>query len=133
MPRRTTNLAVASVLLLVTLVGCSAGPPAPTIDLTARDLGLYIGDQPAEEIALKAGQTYRIRLTIDEARDHNLFIGSPDDLSHQRYDRIVGVATFRGKGTAEFDYTAPASGPLQFACVLAGHYGTMHGEIVFEP
>lgn len=131
MLRRATSL--ASVLLLVTLVGCSAGQAAPAIDLSARDLGLFIGDQPAEEIALKAGQTYRIRLTIDEDSDHNLFIGAADDLSHQRYDRIVGIATFRGKGTAEFDYTAPTSGPLQFACVLAGHYGTMHGDIVIEP
>lgn len=133
MPRRATNLAVTSAIAVVLLVGCSAGQAPPTIDLSAHDLGLFIGDQPAEEIALKVGQTYRIRLTIDEERDHNLFIGASDDLSHQRLDRIVGIATFRGKGTAEFDFTAPASGPLQFACILAGHYGTMHGEIVIEP
>lgn len=132
MLHRATGVAI-TIVMSVVVVGCAVSQSAPAIDLSARDLGLFIGDQPAAKISLKAGQTYRIRLTIDEARDHNLFIGSPDDLSHQRYDRIVGVATFRGRGTAEFDYTVPASGPLQFACVLAGHYGTMHGDIVIEP
>lgn len=128
-------------LMVAALAACTpaaapatpAAPPANLIELHAAKLKLTMGGQPAETITVKAGEPYTFRLVIDEPRDHNLYIGSADDLSHQRVEALVGVALLSGPGSAEFTTTFEAGQTVQFACTLAGHYGTMHGDIIVEP
>lgn len=121
-------------LIVAALAACTpAAAPANLIELHAAKLKLTISGQPAETITVRAGEPYTFRLVIDEPRDHNLYIGSADDLSHQQVDTLVGVALLRGPGTAEFTTTFEAGQAVQFACTLAGHYGTMHGDIIVEP
>jgi uncharacterized cupredoxin-like copper-binding protein len=44
---------------------------------------------------------------------------------------MVGMPLW-SSGTKEMRYTFKDGDKLQFACTLAGHYGTMHGEFVVE-
>lgn len=121
-------------LIVAAFAACApAAAPANLIELHAAKLKLTMGGQPAETITVKAGEPYTFRLVIDETRDHDLYIGSADDLSHRRPDKLVGVALFRGPATAEFTTTFEAGQTVQFACTLPGHYGTMHGDIIIEP
>lgn len=121
-------------LLVATIAACTpAAAPTNVIELHAAKLRLTMNGQPAETVTVKAGEPYTFRLAIDEERDHNLYIGAADDLSHQRVDKLIGIPLFRGAGTKEFTITFEAGQAVQFACTLAGHYGTMHGDIIITP
>ena len=43
---------------------------------------------------------------------------------------LPGIPTF-ASGTQELTYTFETTDPLQFACTLPGHYGSMHGDFEF--
>jgi hypothetical protein len=43
---------------------------------------------------------------------------------------LPGIATFQ-TGTQDFTYTFEATDPLQYACIVPGHYAPMHGDFEF--
>ncbi|HEV8516652.1 MAG TPA: hypothetical protein VGQ47_03305 [Candidatus Limnocylindrales bacterium] len=90
--------------------------------------------QPLTELRVEAGKEYLFRVTNTSAgtEQHNFYIGKAEDLAARKIDHLTGVPIFID-GSQEFVYTFESDqAPLQFACVLAGHYGPMHGDFIIE-
>jgi uncharacterized cupredoxin-like copper-binding protein len=125
---------IARALVLVyVLAACSPGAPANVIQLEIPELKVAEFRQGGEQtgsIAVVAGQEYVFRVTNGKF-DHNFFIGKAEDLAGRQYDRLTGIPLW-SSATKEVRYTFKAGDQLQFACTLAGHYGTMHGDFVVE-
>ena len=71
-------------------------------------------------------------MTNSAGFDHDFYIGAAADLSADSRGNLQGIAPF-SSGTQNFTWTVPASGTLQFACTLPGHYSSMHGDIDIVP
>jgi uncharacterized cupredoxin-like copper-binding protein len=130
---RAVEGSVVWALVLAVVAGCSPGAPANVIELEIpemRTAEFRQGGQPVESIPVVAGQEYLFRVT-NAKYDHNFFIGKAEDLAARQYDRLVGIPLW-SSATKEARYTFKEGDQLQFACTLAGHYGTMHGDFVIE-
>lgn len=124
-----------SVALLIACVvaACSPGASANVVELEIPEINVAEfrqGGERIESIAVVAGQEYVFRVTNGKF-DHNFFIGKAEDLAGRQYDRLTGIPLW-SSATKEVRYTFKAGDQLQFACTLAGHYGTMHGDFVVE-
>jgi mono/diheme cytochrome c family protein/uncharacterized cupredoxin-like copper-binding protein len=90
-------------------------------------------DQPLTAIAVKAGEVVEFRVeNTSGVLPHNFYIGTAEDLQATARDRLEGVSDFT-EGTQTFRYEVPEEGPLQFACIVQGHYPTMHGDLQIQP
>jgi mono/diheme cytochrome c family protein/uncharacterized cupredoxin-like copper-binding protein len=83
-------------------------------------------------ITVKAGETVKFQVTNVAGFAHNFFIGTAEQLAAGDRSATKGIADFT-QGTQELVFTVPTSGPLQFACIVAGHYGPMHGDLTIVP
>jgi uncharacterized cupredoxin-like copper-binding protein len=122
-----------ALLFACAVAACSPGAPANVVELEIPENNVAEfrqGGERVESIAVVAGQEYVFRVTNGKF-DHNFFIGKPEDLAGRQYDRLTGIPLW-SSATKEVRYTFKASDQLQFACTLAGHYGTMHGDFVVE-
>ena len=89
--------------------------------------------KPLSALAVKAGETVEFKVeNTTGVIPHNFYIGTPADLQGNARDKLVGVPDFT-TGSQTFRYQVPASGQLQFACVVPGHYTTMHGDLAIQP
>ncbi len=78
-----------------------------------------------------AGETVTFKVTNTAGFDHNFYLGPADALSaNNPKPDLPGIPTF-SSGTKEVTYTFESTDPLQFACTLPGHYGSMHGDFAF--
>lgn len=111
-------------------------PPGATIvDLQipeARTSVFQIDGKTVASITVKPGVPYVFRIASPGYWDHNFFIGAAEDLAGQEYSRLHGVHLWSA-GERIVVYTFQPSEQVQFACTLAGHYGSMHGDFVIEP
>jgi uncharacterized cupredoxin-like copper-binding protein len=96
------------------------------------DLQIKQAGQKVTQLQVKAGQAYTFRITNNANFAHDFYIGTAQDLQSSNTQNLKGVPQFTS-GTKEFQYTFPASGPLQFACTVPGHYTTMHGDFSIQP
>ena len=88
--------------------------------------------QRVTELQVRRGQTYTFRITNTSNFPHNFYIGTEQDLRANNRPNLMGIPDF-SSGTQEFQYTFTESGALQFACIVPGHYTTMHGTFVIQP
>ena len=89
-----------------------------------------------DSITVKAGETVEFEVTNTAGFDHNFYIGPAEVLSNASgtIEGGVGIPTF-ASGTQTLTWTVPtdATTGLQFACIVPGHYGSMHGDFVIQP
>ena len=113
--------------------GTAASPRVIKLDETS---SLQITDAAGKQltvIPVKAGETVTFQVTNTAGFDHNFYIGPQDALQAGNTTGLQGIPTF-STGTKELTWTVPQSGAgLQFACVVPGHYTTMHGEFNVIP
>jgi uncharacterized cupredoxin-like copper-binding protein len=84
-------------------------------------------------IPVVAGETVAFRVTNTAGFDHNFYLGAEAVLSTTTTltsADLPGIATFKD-GTQDFTYTFESTDPLQYACIIPGHYGPMHGDFEF--
>ncbi len=127
--------------------GPSASPtptPAPSVDIPpgATIVHLFVPDRRVSEfqidgrtvasITVKSGVPYAFSVANPGRYDHNFFIGVAEDLAAREYARLDGVQLWSA-GERVVVHTFTSGDRLQFACTLAGHYGTMHGDFIVEP
>jgi hypothetical protein len=96
-----------------------------TADLRITDPG---GNQLAT-IPVVPGETVRFIVENTAGFDHNLKVGTPDELAQASADAdLPGTPVFT-EGTQEFTWEVPTDQTaLQFACTVPGHYQSMHGD-----
>ncbi len=112
--------------------GTAASPRVIKLDETA---SLQITDAAGAQVSsitVKAGEVVSFQVTNTAGFDHNFYIGTADQLQAGNPAAVQGIATF-SSGTKDYTWTVPASGSLQFACIIPGHYATMHGDLVIVP
>lgn len=91
------------------------------------------GGQKLQTLSVKAGQTYTFRVTNSAGFPHNFYIGTAEQLQAADKSNTKGIADF-SSGTQEFQYTfSDPAAKLQFACIVPGHYPTMHGDFTIQP
>ena len=81
-------------------------------------------------IPVKKGETVRFQVENTAGYAHNFYIGTQADLQANARDKLKGVPDFNS-GTKDFTMTFDTDQQLQFACIVPGHYGPMHGDIQF--
>ena len=97
---------------------------------------LQITDPAGDKLAsipVKAGETVTFRVTNTAGFDHNFYLGAESVLSTTTTTTsadLPGIPTF-ASGTKDFTYTFETTDPLQYACIIPGHYGPMHGDFEF--
>ena len=107
----------------------ASGAAGTTVEVEeTADLQIKQNGQKITQLAVRKGETYTFRVTNTANFAHNFYIGTQQDLQGDNRANLKGVPDFNS-GTQEFKYTVPESGTLQFACTVAGHYGTMHGDL----
>ena len=72
--------------------------------------------------------TFKVTNTAGFA--HNFYIGTAEQLQAGDKSNTKGIPDFT-QGTQELTYTFASDTPLQFACIIPGHYGPMHGDFTF--
>jgi mono/diheme cytochrome c family protein/plastocyanin len=114
----------------------SPGTPANPRIIKIQETGaLQITDASGAKlssIAIKAGETVKFEVTNVAGFAHDFFIGTPDQLAAGDKTNTKGINDFPS-GTQELTYTFSSAGPLQFACIIPGHYGPMHGDFAIAP
>jgi plastocyanin len=71
-------------------------------------------------VALVPGEVVQFEVTNTAGFTHNFYIGAPSDVEARNTSALKGVPDFT-TGTERLDYTVPASGQLEFACLVPGH------------
>jgi plastocyanin/mono/diheme cytochrome c family protein len=94
--------------------GTSANPRIIAIDAQAS-----LTFDP-NSIVLVPGETVRFEITNTANFTHDFYIGAPADVEARNVSALKGVPDF-ATGTETLDYTVPASGELEFACLVPGH------------
>ncbi|MCY7418761.1 MAG: multicopper oxidase domain-containing protein [Chloroflexi bacterium] len=136
----------ASPASVPTPVPAPTGASAPTpsaVPATAADRTIELDENgalqitrdgvPVTELTVKDGETIHFVISNSAGFDHDLYIGTADQLMQRDVAGLPGVPAFT-TGTLEFDYTVtPATAGLQFACTVPGHYPLMHGTFTVEP
>ena len=87
----------------------------------------------AAAIPVVAGETVTFRVTNTAGFDHNFYLGPEAELSSTTTTSsadLPGIATF-ATGSQDVTYTFETTTPLQFACIIPGHYVPMHGDFTF--
>jgi mono/diheme cytochrome c family protein/uncharacterized cupredoxin-like copper-binding protein len=79
-------------------------------------------------IPVKKGETVRFQVENSAGFAHNFYVGTEADLQANARANLKGVPDFNS-GTKEFTMTFDSDQKLQFACIVPGHYGPMHGDI----
>ncbi len=114
--------------------GTAENPRVIQLDETA-DLRIAQpgGGETVTTIPVKQGETIRFEITNSANFPHNFYIGTQEQLEANARDELEGVPDFNS-GTQPFEYTfeGDAAG-LQFACIVPGHYGPMHGTFQVVP
>lgn len=90
---------------------------------------------PLTQLAVKKGETVKFEVTNVAGFDHNFYVGTEDKLKATQGMQadLPGVPAF-ATGTQSFTQTfedVPQN--LQFACLVPGHYGSMHGNFQAAP
>ena len=91
------------------------------------DLQIKQGGQKVTALPVKKGQTYTFKVTNTANFAHNFFIGTAQDLQANNRANLKGIPEYNS-GTQEFQYKFEQDGQLQFACIVPGHYPSMHGD-----
>jgi len=113
--------------------GTVDAPRVIELDLTGT---LQITDPAGEKVAtipVVAGETVTFRVTNKAGFDHNFYLGPEAELSTTTTTTsadLPGIPSF-ASGTQEVTYTFETTDPLQFACIIPGHYPPMHGNFEF--
>ncbi len=114
--------------------GTVAAPRVIELDLTGT---LQITDPAGDKLAtipVVAGETVTFKVTNTAGFDHNFYLGPEAVLSTTTTTTsasdLTGIPTF-ASGTQELTYTFDSTDPLQYACLIPGHYGPMHGDFEF--
>jgi plastocyanin len=71
-------------------------------------------------VALVPGEVVKFEVTNTAGFTHNFYIGPRADVEARNLATLKGVPDFQ-TGTETLDYTVPASGDLEFACLVPGH------------
>ena len=119
-------------LALVAEPGTPEDPRVIRVKLTAALEIVDAEGAPVEALAVRAGETVRFDLENEAGFAHNFYIGSQGELAADQTSELPGVPAW-SSGPRSFDWVVPASGPLQFACTVPGHYEPMHGNVVIQP
>ncbi|CAN5786161.1 hypothetical protein BH24CHL5_BH24CHL5_03850 [soil metagenome] len=84
-------------------------------------------------ISVVVGETVEFQVTTNQI-PHNFYIGAEDVLSTApEAPDLPGIPTF-SEGTQSFTYSfTDVPENLQFACVVPGHYSSMHGDFLVVP
>jgi uncharacterized cupredoxin-like copper-binding protein/mono/diheme cytochrome c family protein len=84
-------------------------------------------------LAVVAGETVTFRVTNEAGFVHDFYVGEAEALEQDRRADLEGIPDFN-EGTEEFTWTVPEDTPtqLQFACTVAGHYASMHGDFQIQ-
>jgi hypothetical protein len=107
-------------------------PEAPREIPVVETADLRITDEAGNQlsaIAVVPGETVRFVVENTAGFDHNLKVGTPDELAAAGADAdLPGTPVFT-EGTQEFTWEVPSDQTaLQFACTVPGHYQSMHGD-----
>jgi mono/diheme cytochrome c family protein/uncharacterized cupredoxin-like copper-binding protein len=111
--------------------GTADSPRVIKLDLTGQLTITDPSGTQASSIAVVPGETVKFEVTNTAGFDHNFWVGAPSQLASGNTTGAVGVQAF-GSGTQTVTWTVPANataGEFQFACILPGHYQTMHGNL----
>ena len=114
--------------------GTAASPRVIPLVETA---GIAITDasgNPVSAVPVKAGEVVEFDVDNKAGFAHNFYIGAPADLQSANTANLKGVPDFTS-GVQKVTYTVPTTttGTLQFACIISGHYQTMHGDLTIKP
>ncbi len=83
-------------------------------------------------VVLVPGEVVRFQITNTASFTHNFYIGTASDLEARNLFALQGVADYT-TGTETLDYTVPASGQLEFACLIPGHLEAgMRGTVTLQ-
>ncbi len=107
--------------------GASAGAARTiALDLTS-SLQIQQDGAQVSELEVREGETIRFVVDNTAGFAHDLWIGTPDQLSAGNVSGLPGLDQW-DSGVREFDYVVTAdTANLQFGCTVPGHYQTMHG------
>jgi uncharacterized cupredoxin-like copper-binding protein len=117
----------------ITSPGTAASPRIIKLTETAN---LAITDDAGTKlaaIAVKKGETVTFQVTNSAGFPHNFYIAPADKLKTADVSAAKGIADF-SSGTQSVTFTFDQDVPnLQYACVLPGHYDSMHGDFQTQP
>lgn len=155
MPRPAARwpFALAGALIVV-VAACTGGPAqwtfqptaqaTPTASGTAATTGCAAADRviAIEETAtlkmapdaldVTAGETVCFEVTNTAGFAHDFYVGPTTDVESRNYPALVGVPDFTS-GTQQVEWTVPASGSFEYACLVAGHLESgMKGTITIK-
>jgi mono/diheme cytochrome c family protein/plastocyanin len=71
-------------------------------------------------IVLVAGEVVRFEITNSAGFPHNFYIGAPADVEAHNFAALQGTSDF-SSGMQALSFTVPASGQLEYACLIPGH------------
>lgn len=107
-------------------------PESPRTIAVTETVDLHITDAngtPLSQIPVVPGETVQFQVTNNAGFVHDLYVGTSDQLMSGATTGLPGVPEFE-TGTQNFTYTVPTDlSGLQYACTVAGHYNTMHGDL----
>jgi mono/diheme cytochrome c family protein/uncharacterized cupredoxin-like copper-binding protein len=117
----------------VTSPGTAANPRVIEIHATGQLTWTDASGAQLSQIAVVQGETVVFHVINDAGFNHNFHIGAATDLSTATENTdLPGVAPFPS-GEQDFTWTVDnLPDQPQFACTLAGHYTTMHGDFVLQ-
>jgi mono/diheme cytochrome c family protein/uncharacterized cupredoxin-like copper-binding protein len=117
----------------ITSPGTAASPRIVKLTETAQ---LAITDDTGTKlaaIAVKKGETVTFQVTNSAGFPHNFYTAPADKLKVADVTAAKGIPDFSSgtqNVTVTFDQDVPN---LQYACVLPGHYDSMHGDFQIQP
>jgi len=116
----------------ITSPGTAASPRViPLVETSAITITDASGN-PVSAVPVKSGEVVEFDVDNKAGFPHNFYIGAPADLQSANTANLKGVPDF-ASGVQKVTYTVPTTGSLQFACIVPGHYQTMHADLVIQP
>jgi mono/diheme cytochrome c family protein/uncharacterized cupredoxin-like copper-binding protein len=109
----------------------TADSPRPIEVVETADLKITDPEgQQLSAIDVVAGETVKFTVANEAGFEHDFYVGTAEALEANRTGELEGIPNFT-EGTKEFTWTVPTDtgAQLEFACTIAGHYGSMHGAI----
>jgi mono/diheme cytochrome c family protein/uncharacterized cupredoxin-like copper-binding protein len=116
----------------ITSPGTAANPRVIALTETASITITDASGNPVSAVPVKAGETVEFDVDNKAGFPHNFYIGPAADLQSANTANLKGVPDFPS-GVQKVTYTVPTTGTLQFACIVSGHYQTMHGDLTIQP